>query len=105
VRFSDPGPTAGWGCESCVAVACSVSRDLRYATASIRIAARNARCRRLFTGVGASCNSRYLIRSSPASASVTRATLVLRFTQSVYCPTGTRRCSIGHGARRPSAFQ
>jgi hypothetical protein len=86
VRFSDPGPTASWGCESCVAVACSVSRDLRYATALIRIAARNARCWRLFTGAGASCSSRCLIRSSPAPASVTRATVVFRFTQSALLP-------------------
>jgi hypothetical protein len=89
-------PTAGWGLASCVAVAWSVSRDLRYASASIRIAARNARCRRLLTLVGANCSSRCLSRSSPAAASVTRvAMVVLRFTLSVYWPTGSNAVQLG----------
>jgi hypothetical protein len=98
VRLRVPSPTAEWGFASCFAVACSVSRDLRYAAASPRIADFNVRCRRLFAAAGASCSTRALIRSSPAAASITRAAFVLLLTESVYWPKDARCCPIAHCA-------
>jgi hypothetical protein len=56
--------------------------------------------------MGADANgcSRCVIRSGPAAASVTRATVVLRFTQAVYGPTGSGCCSIEHCGRLPCVF-
>jgi hypothetical protein len=53
MRFRYPRPAAGWNIASCPAAACSVSRDFRYASASIRIAALNVRRRWLLTGADA----------------------------------------------------
>jgi hypothetical protein len=78
VPIGDPGPASSRGSRPRIAAAWSLSRDFRYVTASIRIAAANIRRSALSTLARASCSSRCLIRSRPAYASGDVATSAAR---------------------------